>query len=1345
MTAPTIAPPEREAPANAVDRQRRLVQDLIALAAERNKVETTAEGKFATEKKAIEIEARNAAAAHERNHEATTVEGAERYEREKKEAAAEYERQMKRLKLEFEEAKEGAERETKEGLANAKKRLRDTRWESQAVSESSVRGLTESFDHVKKEVIDSKNRSQRLWEDALVALRNVHRDHLLTVDPDGKTGQAEKADEAAEADAGHAEGSLEETPSNPDIPSVVLADIRVAEVKLDEAEKELAKIQKLFLPKIARTDVICWPFIALGLGGIYPLGQQLGWAAGAAASIGIAAAAGFAFGWWFIRIGTAQARGPVRAFEDKLTEADAVRREYYRRENKIFRRQVAEAKKIMGVDLRQADLAYEQDKSRAEQRLAKAVAEADEKYPLLLSKTKTDYEAAVAKREQDRATEIESEKKNYEETKKRIVEDRRAKLEDLESRRQKLWEQIEQRWKRGMERAAAETAAVNALAEQSFPDWNDPLWQDWKSPTSFPALVPFGETRLSLTDVPDGQPKLPKFQAITIPDSEWPAAVEFPGGSLLLRATGGPLAEANRSLEAMMLRLLTGIPPGKVRFTIVDPVGLGQNFAAFMHLADYEEALVHNRIWTEPMQIEQALTDLTEHMETVIQKYLRNEFSSIEQYNEEAGEVAEPYRYVVVANFPVGFTEAAARRLQSIVQSGLRCGVQVLMTQDSRLQPPNNTSIADFERHMNVVAWTTTSKDDPGRWMRKDPALGLSEVKLAAAPDPEFITRILHQVGKEAKEASRVQVPFEMVAPTPDKYWTSDSSKNVVVPLGRAGATKLQALRLGEGTSQHVLIAGRTGSGKSTLLHALVTNLALYYSPQEVEVYLIDFKKGVEFKTYATHALPHARVIAIESEREFGLSVMQRLDAELKLRGDLYRKLGCQDLAGYRVHQRQNKSLPILPRILLLVDEFQEFFIEDDRIAQECSLLLDRLVRQGRAFGIHVHLGSQTLGGAYSLARSTLGQMAIRIALQCSESDAHLILAEDNSAARLLGRPGEAIYNDSNGSVEGNSPFQVVWLPDERREMYLQRIHKMAEERGMLPKTPAIVFEGNAPADIHANAPLTKSIESPTWPTSFRSSQAWLGEAIAIKDPTSAEFHGQSGSNLLIIGQQPESSLAMTAVAAVSLASQLPPLPEMPPRVTILNGMPTDSPNADLFGKLDERFASIKTYSLRDYQDGLLAVWQEVEKRSSAVDSEHPPIFLVVFDLPRFRGLRKAEDDFGFGAKKEGPPEPGNQLTTILRDGPGVGVHLVVWCDTLNNLNRAFDRTTLREFDMRVLFQMSGNDSSALVDSPAANKLGYHRALFVSEEQGRLEKFRPYAIPDDGWIEEAAKKVEGKK
>jgi DNA segregation ATPase FtsK/SpoIIIE-like protein len=274
----------------------------------------------------------------------------------------------------------------------------------------------------------------------------------------------------------------------------------------------------------------------------------------------------------------------------------------------------------------------------------------------------------------------------------------------------------------------------------------------------------------------------------------------------------------------------------------------------------------------------------------------------------------------------------------------------------------------------------------------------------------------------------------------PTSFWKNETTHELKVAIGRTGATKLQYLAIGKGTRQHALFAGKTGSGKSTLFHVIITNLALACSPEQVEFYLIDFKKGVEFKCYASRHLPHARVVAIESDREFGLSVLQRVDEELKRRGDMFRKLGVQDIAGYR---KAGGTEPV-PRSLLIIDEFQEFFVEDDEIAQNASVLFDRIVRQGRAFGIHVLLGSQTLGGAYSLARATLGQMVIRVALQCNEADAYLIMDDNNSAPRLLSRPGEGIYNDAAGAVEGNSPFQVVWLGDDERDQWLDRVHTLA-------------------------------------------------------------------------------------------------------------------------------------------------------------------------------------------------------------------------------------------------------------------------------------------------------------
>ncbi|MBX7105838.1 MAG: hypothetical protein K1X57_17270, partial [Gemmataceae bacterium] len=706
---------------------------------------------------------------------------------------------------------------------------------------------------------------------------------------------------------------------------------------------------------------------------------------------------------------------------------------------------------------------------------------------------------------------------------------------EIESRRRRIndefdgaWAFLTSDWTKEHAELTANLEAISTQDAQFFPSWHEPAWSNWSPPTSVPPTIRFGALTATL-------PAVPKDSRLPAPPAEvtLPALLPFPHRcSTLITAGGSGRPAAAQSLLALATRFLTSLPAGKARLTIIDPVGLGENFAALMHLADHDPLLVGARIWTEPAQIEKRLADLTAHMENVIQKYLRSQYASIEEYNAQAGEVAEPYRVLVVANFPANFTAEAARRLERIAASGASCGVYTIVSRDPALPSPQDYSPADLERASLNLIW----KDD--RFVWKDSDFEPWPLVLDAPPAADMLMKTLDKVGRAAKVAGRVEVDFGFIAPPREKYWTNDSRGGIDVPLGRAGATKRQHLQLGKGTAQHALVAGKTGSGKSTLLHALITNLALTYGPNEIELYLIDFKKGVEFKTYANLKLPHARVIAVESEREFGLSVLQRLDQELKRRGDLFRTAGVQDIRGYREVTPPDDPASRMPRIMLIVDEFQEFFVEDDRVSQEAALLLDRLVRQGRAFGLHVLLGSQTLGGAYSLARSTIDQMAVRIALQCSEADAGLILSKDNNAARLLTRPGEAIYNDANGLLEGNDIFQVCWLSDERREEYLTDVSKMAHDRDYQPPMPMMVFEGNVPSDLTAHPRLRELLAGPRPTQPPRELTIWLGDAMAIKPPTAAVFRRQSANNLLLLGQQPEPARAIVAAAVVSTLAQ---------------------------------------------------------------------------------------------------------------------------------------------------------------------------------------------------------------
>ena len=1007
-------------------------------------------------------------------------------------------------------------------------------------------------------------------------------------------------------------------------------------------------------------------------------------------------------------------------------------------------------------ELERIKVEFEDTTRTVDQQLKQALAEAgerrvgcrmdaDEKASRALERHDRQRRAKMEKLERQHGGDLEQLKRTAETRRKAEVEASEKREAKLNTDYQAHWQTLEVDWKKTIQPIYEAIEWASATAGKLFPPWEPPVLKAWTPPTQFAAAAQFAQLavdveKLAEITIKDKRLALPGPARFSVP-----LCLAYPEqGSILFETGNQGHDEAIGALNNVILRLLSIAPPGRLNFTILDPVGLGQNFAGIMHLADYEEQIINSRIWTQSNQIEQKLADLNEHMEKVIQMYLRNEYATIAEYNEQAGVIAEKYYFLVIADFPSNFTETAAKRLLSIAASGARCGVYMLIHWDQR-QPLPPEFIPDELRASSVCLsgkgnqFLLGGKPIPG-----------TDLTLDAAPPPEFAIEFVNKVGVASRDSSRVEVPFAHVAPPEAEIWSEDTSRELRVPVGRTGATKFQYLAIGKGTCQHALVAGKTGSGKSTLFHVIITNLALWCSPEQVEFYLVDFKKGVEFKCYATHRLPHARVVAIESDREFGLSVLQRVDDELRHRGDLFRQLGVQDVAGYK---RAGGTEPI-PRSLLIIDEFQEFFVEDDRISQTASLLLDRIVRQGRAFGIHVILGSQTLGGAYTVARTTLGQMVIRIALQCNEADAYLIMDENNPAPRLLSRPGEGIYNDMAGMIEGNSPFQVVWLPDQVRETYLKKVRARADEaevqrpksEGRSPGSDGgqrypgpIVFEGNAPADVRENAVLRVLLEAPTVkPVTV--GRIWLGAPNSIKGPTEAAFQRQSGNNLLFVGQRDEAMLAMLSVGLVSLAAQYP---LGTARFILWDGTAPGTSQREYINRIVQAIPHPITQAKPGDLGAIMKeLGQEMKQRAEAADAEAaPPVFLFIQGMQKYSKLR-FEEDFGFSTSDaEAEPNPAMVLNNLVCEGTRLGFHVIATCDTYNNVNRYLSRKAFSEFEMRVLFQMSANDSASLIDNPKASLLGLHRALFYNAQEGYLETFRPYALPGGEWIESVARNL----
>lgn len=227
-----------------------------------------------------------------------------------------------------------------------------------------------------------------------------------------------------------------------------------------------------------------------------------------------------------------------------------------------------------------------------------------------------------------------------------------------------------------------------------------------------------------------------------------PVLIQFRGGKSLMIKQMGVRQEANALLQSLSIRLLATLPAGRVRFVALDPMGQGSNVGTLINLGDYQEDLVDKRAWSEPKQIEDALSGISSAMEEIIQKHLRDRHPTIESFNLQAEEVAQPYRILLVFDFPLGFNDVAARRLLSIMRNGPRCGVYCLVSVDEQAPVPYGFRVEELEQYAYVLTATaqTVEVPDAAEAELEAPEPGedeagveirLDEVQLGAAPPQE--------------------------------------------------------------------------------------------------------------------------------------------------------------------------------------------------------------------------------------------------------------------------------------------------------------------------------------------------------------------------------------------------------------------------------------------------------------------------------------------------------------------------------------------------------------------------------------------------------------------------------
>lgn len=451
---------------------------------------------------------------------------------------------------------------------------------------------------------------------------------------------------------------------------------------------------------------------------------------------------------------------------------------------------------------------------------------------------------------------------------------------------------------------------------------------------------------------------------------------------------------ANRQMEYIVLNLLGTMPAEELVITLVD-IGLNTNFPILSSIDSPNVRFVTNR-----SALKEELERIQEHARYVSTKCLSYNYNDLRDYNDST-EFKEPYNVLCIANFPKEFSTNEIDTISLLIEEGERCGLVILMNIDSSYFPENNSyNNTQYAKLYSIFE----------RSMRLEVKEGVQKLHNADAAVIEFL---LNSKTFKFDEYSLNEIT-DVIKTIQHKESEIAESDFLSLPIGRCGK-EIVSFEMGKASGvYHGFIAGQSGTGKSTLLNNIITSIAEKYSPNDLRLYLLDYKWGVEFQIYKNH--PNVEFLLLDNENlQLGIEVFKRLEGEIINRAKLFRNL---DTYINNIDEYNARATSPLPRILIIIDEVQQLFVHYE-IRKQINPLIKEIAKQGRAFGVHMLFSSQSYIDCH-IDTDALNQMSLRIAFGlANNSECRAILGVDNYAPTKL-QPYTAIYNRKNGDKEYN-------------------------------------------------------------------------------------------------------------------------------------------------------------------------------------------------------------------------------------------------------------------------------------------------------------------------------------
>lgn len=478
--------------------------------------------------------------------------------------------------------------------------------------------------------------------------------------------------------------------------------------------------------------------------------------------------------------------------------------------------------------------------------------------------------------------------------------------------------------------------------------------------------------------------------------------------NFVINYTNSNKREAKAALCTLVLNMMLSLPVNKVLLNVFDFNMTGLADALTTRL---EPSLFHNEIVFNYETAGPRIKHLLEHMAMVMKKY-----GDLVAYNTRNHEIALPYEIVILNCYPYNM-DSYMTELMPLFENGPKCGIYfiVLNNTDYSLRNKEDRQLLDIPNYQTIEL---PSENDKDAIIRYTPFSGT----------PLIATECFNYLNSEcAKKPQRKTIKPNFVKAASTPYLPVMSEMNVSIGIDLN--TKEEVIvRFNSKDYLHSFILGQSGSGKSVLLNNIIISAINKYAPEDLMLYLMDFK-GVEFNKYK--GIKHTKAVLVDnSDPQMTLEILRELKEENRKRVKLWGAEGVSNIVEY------NKKHPDarMPQILFVADECQVMFSKSDgsslgyKMQREIADIVNIIATQGRSQGIHMLLATQTLSET-DISGQVLNNLTECFLLMSAPADSNL-LVPDSSDLTEKQPVGELCYYHKKNLV---SHVQSFFANDEEQ------------------------------------------------------------------------------------------------------------------------------------------------------------------------------------------------------------------------------------------------------------------------------------------------------------------------